>query len=104
MDIISGSVQGVLYLPISAVEGRFENGFVYIPSSDGGAPEKTPVVLGLTDGRSIEIKSGLNEGDEVLEFIPNSFRDENGNGIPDDEEALDPGMMGGGAIEGGVEF
>lgn len=71
MDIVAGSATDVLTLPISAVEGRFQSGFVYIPATDGaGKPEKKPVTLGLTDGEIVEIKEGLTESDSVLEFIP----------------------------------
>lgn len=73
MDIVAGSATDVLTLPISAVEGRFQSGFVYIPATDGaGKPEKKPVTLGLTDGEIVEIKEGLTESDSVLEFIPTS--------------------------------
>lgn len=72
MDVVAGSATGVLTLPISAVEGRFESGFVYVPNPDGGKPTKKPVKLGLTDGKIVEVKEGLTENDEVLEFIPNS--------------------------------
>lgn len=71
MDIVAGSATDVLTLPISAVEGRFQSGFVYLPASDGaGKPEKKPVTLGLTNGEIVEIKEGLTESDSVLEFIP----------------------------------
>lgn len=73
MDIVAGSATDVLTLPISAVEGRFQSGFVYIPASDGAdKPEKKPVTLGLTNGEIVEIKEGLTESDSVLEFIPTS--------------------------------
>lgn len=73
MDIVAGSATDVLTLPISAVEGRFQSGFVYLPASDGAdKPEKKPVTLGLTNGEIVEIKEGLTESDSVLEFIPTS--------------------------------
>ena len=76
MDIVAGSATDVLTLPISAVEGRFQSGFVYIPATDGaGKPEKKPVTLGLTDGEIVEIKEGLTESDSVLEFIPTASSD-----------------------------
>lgn len=76
MDIVAGSATDVLTLPISAVEGRFQSGFVYIPASDGaGKPEKKPVTLGLTNGEIVEIKEGLTESDSVLEFIPTASSD-----------------------------
>ena len=76
MDIVAGSATDVLTLPISAVEGRFQSGFVYIPASDGAdKPEKKPVTLGLTNGEIVEIKEGLTESDSVLEFIPTASSD-----------------------------
>ena len=76
MDIGAGSATDVLTLPISAVEGRFQSGFVYIPAADGaGKPEKKPVTLGLTNGEIVEIKEGLTESDSVLEFIPTASSD-----------------------------
>lgn len=76
MDIVAGSATDVLTLPISAVEGRFQSGFVYIPASDGAdKPEKKPVTLGLTNGEIVEIKEGLTESDSVLEFIPTTSSD-----------------------------
>ncbi|MDU7383145.1 MAG: efflux RND transporter periplasmic adaptor subunit [Schaalia turicensis] len=76
MDIVAGSATDVLTLPISAVEGRFQSGFVYIPASDGAdKPEKKPVTLGLTNGEIVEIKEGLTESDSVLEFIPTAGSD-----------------------------
>lgn len=76
MDIVAGSATDVLTLPISAVEGRFQSGFVYIPAADGaGKPEKKPVTLGLTNGEIVEIKEGLTESDSVLEFIPTASSD-----------------------------
>ena len=87
MDIVAGSATGVLTLPISAVEGRFESGFVYLPNPDGGKPAKKPVKLGLTDGKIVEIKEGLTEKDEVLEFVPNSTAEENGDNLTDTGDA-----------------
>lgn len=76
MDIVAGSATDVLTLPVSAVEGRFQSGFVYLPVSDGaGKPEKKPVTLGLTNGEIVEIKEGLTESDSVLEFIPTASSD-----------------------------
>lgn len=94
MDIVAGSVQGVLTLPISAVEGRFESGFVYMPNPDGGAPMKKAVKLGLTDGKIVEIKEGLSDSDEVLEFVPNTN--------PDDQDPGSDDMGGGSAVLEGI--
>ncbi|WP_026460226.1 efflux RND transporter periplasmic adaptor subunit [Schaalia suimastitidis] len=104
MDLIAGSVQGVMTLPISAVEGRFETGFVYIPNAQTGTPDKVSVKLGLTDGKRVEIKEGLEETQEVLEFIPNrkqeqlqQMMDQDMGVVPEGKEALTEDTSGEGA-------
>lgn len=89
MDVVAGSAKDVLTLPISAVEGRFQSGFVYVPNPDGGEPAKKAVTLGLTDGKVVEIVEGIDESQEVLEFVPSANPDEAGQD-----------MGGGMAIEG----
>ncbi|MBB5789443.1 secretion protein HlyD [Jiangella mangrovi] len=84
MVIKAGRAENVLVVPVTAVEGSFESGNVWVVGADGGEPVETPVTLGLTDGELIEVREGLAEGDLVLEFVP---------GAPD-EDAMDPGMMG----------
>jgi multidrug resistance efflux pump len=53
-------VENVLLAPVAAVVG----GNVWV--KEKGAEKKRAVVTGRTDGKSIEIVSGLNEGEEVL--------------------------------------
>lgn len=45
-------------------------GIVHAPPADGGEAERGEVGLGLTDGKRIEITSGLDEGREVLKVVP----------------------------------
>lgn len=33
-------------------------------------PKEREVVLGLNDGRSIEVREGLEEGEMIFEFVP----------------------------------
>lgn len=75
LQMTAGSASGVLAVPISAVEGRYQSGTVYIPTSDPTAPQKRAVTLGITDGKMVEVKEGLKEGEEILEFTPNSTGD-----------------------------
>ena len=75
LQMTAGSASGVLAVPISAVEGRYQSGTVYIPTSDPAAPEKRAVTLGITDGKMVEVKEGLSEGEEILEFTPNASVD-----------------------------
>ena len=69
MVIAGGVAEGVLIVPITAVEGSAENGNVYFVLPDGST-EVRPVMLGLNDGINVEIKDGLVEGDLILQFIP----------------------------------
>ncbi|MFT3944286.1 MAG: efflux RND transporter periplasmic adaptor subunit [Ancrocorticia sp.] len=70
MDIVAGQAKDVLTLPASAVEGRYQKGFVYAPTEDPDKPEKIDVQIGITDGMRVQIVSGIEAGREVLEFIP----------------------------------
>lgn len=75
MDIVAGQSSDVLTLPISAVEGRFQSGYVYVPGADGADPVKTAITIGLTDGKVVEVVDGIDEDQEVLEFIPTAKTD-----------------------------
>lgn len=69
VEVITDSAQNALLLPITAVEGTVGTGKVW-HRDDAGELASIDVTLGLTDGKLIEIVSGLSEGDEVLEFVP----------------------------------
>ncbi|WP_175955183.1 efflux RND transporter periplasmic adaptor subunit [Schaalia sp. Marseille-Q2122] len=91
MALIAGEAADVMTVPISAVEGRFEQGTVYGPAEAGGQPVKIPVKLGLTDGKRVQIIEGLKEDQEILEFVPGKIvedKSEYGMFMPGDE-----GMM-----------
>ena len=75
LEMTTGSATNVLAVPVSAVEGRYQSGTVYLPTSDPANPEKRSVTLGLTDGKMVEVKEGLTEGEEILEFTPTSTKD-----------------------------
>ena len=78
LEMTAGSATGVLAVPISAVEGRYQSGSVYLPTDDPTKPEKRAVTLGITDGKMVEVKEGLTEGEEILEFTPTSDKDDQG--------------------------
>jgi membrane fusion protein (multidrug efflux system) len=83
----AGVAENALVVPITAVQGSVQTGNVWVVGSDG-AEEERAVTLGLTDGDMIEVREGLAEGDQVLQFVP----------VPDDTP-VDPmtgqPMMGG---------
>lgn len=72
IDIEAGVATGVLVVPVTAVEGSVATGNVWVIGADDSEPVVTPVVLGLTDGVMVEIVEGLTEGDQILQFVPNS--------------------------------
>lgn len=74
-----GSADGVVTVPVTAVQGTVAEGLVWVVGPDG-APVERPVRLGLTDGAVVAITEGLAEGEEVLEFTP----------VPSDDEVAPP--------------
>jgi multidrug efflux pump subunit AcrA (membrane-fusion protein) len=79
----AGTAENVLVVPITAVQGSVQTGKVWVVADDG-TEEQRAVTLGLSDGDQIEIREGLTEGEQVLQFVP----------VPDDTPVQDP-MMGG---------
>jgi membrane fusion protein, multidrug efflux system len=75
----AGTADDVLVVPITAVQGSVQTGNVWVVGDDG-TEEQRAVTLGLTDGDQIEVREGLAEGEQVLQFVP----------VPDDSPAQDP--------------
>lgn len=69
MVIAGGVAENVLVVPVTAVEGAAQTGNVYFVLPDGST-EVRPVTLGLNDGVNVEVKEGLAEGDQILQFVP----------------------------------
>ena len=76
--VAAGVAENVLVVPITAVQGSVQTGKVWLLGADG-AEEERAVALGLTDGDMIEVREGLAEGEQVLQFVP----------VPDDTP-IDP--------------
>jgi len=64
LEVITAQASGALVLPVEAVAGGQGKGLVDVVRPDG-TKETREVTLGLTDGRMIEITSGLTEQDTV---------------------------------------
>jgi membrane fusion protein, multidrug efflux system len=75
----AGTADGVLVVPVTAVQGSVQTGNVWVVGDDGTEQQRA-VTLGLTDGDVIEVREGLAEGEQVLQFVP----------VPDDSPAQDP--------------
>jgi membrane fusion protein, multidrug efflux system len=78
----AGTAEDVLVVPVTAVQGSVQTGRVWVVAEDGTQEERA-VGLGLSDGDMIEVREGLTEGEQVLQFVP----------VPDDTP-VDP-MTGG---------
>jgi len=72
-----GTATDAVVVPVTAVQGTVERGRAWVVGEDG-VPAEREVVLGLTDGAQVEVREGLTEGEQVLEFAP----------VPSDDEAL----------------
>ncbi|WP_257900961.1 efflux RND transporter periplasmic adaptor subunit [Saccharothrix obliqua] len=82
LEVVTASASNALVVPVEAVAGGQGKGKVDVLGADG-ARQTTDVVLGLTDGKVVEIKEGLT-GDETLAVPgPNLPRAPEGQGNPE---------------------
>jgi len=65
-DIAVTSIQDALIIPQTAVTTSAGGSYVNVINSTTGKPEKKQVTLGLHNQQSVEVLSGLNEGDKVV--------------------------------------
>lgn len=63
---VTDSRKGVLLVPSEAVKREEGRTFVMSGKPGAGQPKEKPVQTGATDGKKIEVSSGLNEGETVL--------------------------------------
>ncbi len=75
LSIDAGRAEDVLVVPVTAVRGLIDKGSVWVLA--GGKPVERKVTLGLSDGQVVEVKKGLKEGENILEFVPGGTQ--NGN-------------------------
>lgn len=69
MEITAGTADNALVVPVTAVRGLLGKGTVWVLGDDGAESERA-VELGVTDGKVIEVTTGLEEGEEVLRYVP----------------------------------
>ena len=88
IEITAGRAENVVTVPTTAVRGTVQNGVVWVVPGDGtnddvaadaGEAREREVTLGLNDGKTVEIASGLVEGEMVLQFVPGAPAEEQGN-------------------------
>ena len=71
MRIDAGATEDALVVPVTAVRGLLDHGTVWVMADDG-TPAERAVELGVNDGKVIEVTKGLDEGEEVLQYVPGS--------------------------------
>jgi len=89
LNIAVGTAENVLVVPTTAVKGGSRDGLVWVERGDGSEPEERKISLGISDGERVEVRSGLEEGEQVLQFVP-------GSAAPEPEEncyEIAPGQM-----------
>lgn len=64
--VVTGEATGALLLPVEAVAGSADQGFVTLAPPQGPHRRRT-VQLGLTDGVSVQVLEGLSVGDRVTD-------------------------------------
>jgi hypothetical protein len=63
-EIVLAELDGVLYVPISAVSSQGRQAYAMVKGETG--VRKTPIQIGKANDRFVEVREGLREGDEVM--------------------------------------
>ena len=66
VDIIEKSKENILLVPIEVIERAKEDNFVLLSQGIGKEPVKRKVKLGISDGKNVEIISGLEAKDKII--------------------------------------
>ncbi|WDZ89881.1 HlyD family efflux transporter periplasmic adaptor subunit [Nocardiopsis sp. HUAS JQ3] len=69
LSVSTGTAANALVIPVTAVRGTAGAGEVVVVGEDG-TEETREVVLGVSDGSSVEVTEGLSIGEAVLDPIP----------------------------------
>lgn len=80
VKVIAGEANNVMTLPVSAVRGRVGNGKVWVVNPETREQQETDVTLGLTDGKVIEVRTGLAADSLVLLYAPGERPEEGEEG------------------------
>ncbi|MEO3787839.1 hypothetical protein ABGB12_31315 [Actinocorallia sp. B10E7] len=69
MSVLTDQAKNVPVVPLAAVLGQADSGWVTVVD-ESGARSRREVELGLNDGEKVEIKSGLEAGEKILDLAP----------------------------------
>ena len=72
-----------IVVPAAAVHRHEKESYVLVPNPEEGGPAiEKPIEVGLSDGKKVEVISGLNEGDTILLASLSSFGKEDKGSSP----------------------
>ncbi|WP_309132177.1 hypothetical protein [Brevibacterium sp.] len=74
MVVEAGSVEDAIVVPVTAVRGLTDAGTVWVVDETGASQERE-IEVGLNDGAMVEVKKGLEEGEQIEEFVPGTEPD-----------------------------
>ena len=101
VEVITAEVNDALHVPTAAVRGQGDTGTVTVVKN-GGRQETVTVAVGLRGDESVQIKSGLREGQEVVVSSTTGAAGGGGGGqFPGGGGGLGGGGLGGGGLGGG---
>lgn len=64
--VINGNVQGVVTLPMKAIQFDDNNNAYVLKKGEKNAAIKTEITTGINDGTTVEVKSGVTSGETIL--------------------------------------
>ena len=107
VNIVASESTDVLIIPVSALQERGDESYVYTKiDEDGNLSGEVTVTTGLSDGTNVEIKDGLEEGTTI--YYQKSDSSNSSDGIYSDmgnfdmgDVQFDDGNTGGGGPQGG---
>ena len=81
--IAGGIAEDVVVIPTTAVLGRSGTGIVHVVLADSSTEERE-IGLGINDGAMVQVISGLEAGETILQFVPGAPAGETGGAYPMD--------------------
>ncbi len=108
VNIVTSESKDVLTIPVSALQERGDESYVYTKiDDDGNLSGEVTVTTGLSDGTNVEIKDGLDEGTTI--YYQKSDSSGSNDGASNDmgnfdmgDIQFDDGNGGGGGPQGGA--
>ena len=73
LTVVMDQVKDVLTVPVDAV--NYDNGKAFVYCYDNGAAKKVMIEAGIYDAQTMEVKSGLTAGDQVITTWSNELVD-----------------------------